>query len=63
MFFLDLWLEALGIVKVMPGHLLQLWVHVEELILNLVIIYALIPDPEWMPFYQQESVFLNTLDP
>ncbi|CAM2117721.1 unnamed protein product [Caretta caretta] len=58
----DLWPEVLGVAKAMQGHLLQLRVCIEGLVVNLVNVYAPTLGPERLQFYQQASAFLGTLD-
>ncbi|CAM2107094.1 unnamed protein product [Caretta caretta] len=58
----DLRPEVLGVVKAVQSSLLQLWVHIEGLVVNLVNVYAPTSGPERLQFYQQASAFLGTLD-
>ncbi|CAM2104316.1 unnamed protein product [Caretta caretta] len=59
----DLWPEALGVAKVVLGHLLHLQACVEGLMLNLVNVYTPTSGPEWVRFFQQASAFFGSLDP
>ncbi|CAM2120307.1 unnamed protein product [Caretta caretta] len=47
----------------MPGRFLHIWVCVEGLTLNLVNIYALNVDLDWVHFFWQVAAFFSTLDP
>ncbi|CAM2098424.1 unnamed protein product [Caretta caretta] len=58
----DLRPEVLGIAEAVQGHLLQLRVRIERLVVNLVNIYAPTSGPEQLQFYQQASAFLDSLD-
>ncbi|CAM2106953.1 unnamed protein product [Caretta caretta] len=58
----NLWPEVLGVTEAMQGHLLNLRVCIEGLVVNLVNVYAPTSGPEWLQFYQQVSAFLCTLD-
>ncbi|CAM2103846.1 unnamed protein product [Caretta caretta] len=58
----DLRPEVLGVAEAMQGRLLQLQVHTEGLVINLVNVYAPTSGPEQLQFYQQASTFLSTLD-
>ncbi|CAM2117440.1 unnamed protein product [Caretta caretta] len=62
LFFPDLRPEVLGVAEAVLGRLLNLWVCIEGLIVNLVNVYALTSGPERLQFYQQASTFLSTLD-
>ncbi|CAM2116256.1 unnamed protein product [Caretta caretta] len=59
----DLRPEVLGVAEAVPGHLLHLWARMEGLVVNLVNVYAPTSSQERLPFYQQASAFLGTLDP
>ncbi|CAM2117187.1 unnamed protein product [Caretta caretta] len=59
----DLRPEELGVAESVPGRVLQLWVCMEGLVVNLVNVYAPTSGPERLRFYQQASAFLGTLDP
>ncbi|CAM4537167.1 unnamed protein product, partial [Lepidochelys olivacea] len=54
--------EVLGVTEAVPGHLLHLRVRMEELVVNLVNIYAPTTSPKRPQFYQRVSDFLGTLD-
>ncbi|CAM2101633.1 unnamed protein product [Caretta caretta] len=58
----DLWPEVLGVAEAVQGRLLHLWVRIEGLVVNLIIVYAPTSGPERLKFYQQASAFLGTLD-
>ncbi|CAM2118447.1 unnamed protein product [Caretta caretta] len=59
----NLWPEVLGVTEAVPGRLLNLQVHMEGLVVNLVNIYAPTSGPEQLYFYQQVATFLSSLDP
>ncbi|CAM2108106.1 unnamed protein product [Caretta caretta] len=54
--------EVLGVAETVPGRLLHLRVRIEELVVNLINIYAPTSGQERLQFYQQASAFLGTLD-
>ncbi|CAM2105793.1 unnamed protein product [Caretta caretta] len=54
--------KVLGVTEAVPGHLLNLRVHMEGLVVNLVNIYAPQTSPKRPQFYQRVSDFLGTLD-
>ncbi|CAM5081636.1 unnamed protein product [Natator depressus] len=58
----DLQPEVLGVAEAVQGRLLQLQVHIEGLVVNLVNIYTPTSGLEQLQFYQQASAFLGTLD-
>ncbi|CAM2102728.1 unnamed protein product [Caretta caretta] len=47
----NLWPEVLGLAEDVQGRLLQLWVPIERLVVNLVNIYAPTSGPERLQFY------------
>ncbi|CAM2098473.1 unnamed protein product [Caretta caretta] len=62
LFSTDLWPKVLGVAEAVPGRLLHLQVRTEELLVNLVNVYAPTLGLEQLQFYQQASAFLGTLD-